>query len=46
MQNDEVGKKILDKALVESFVEVNDENYNSIRMMKKKSDDSGYKVIR
>ena len=46
MRSDPEGKKILDKALVDRFVEVDDSNYDSIRLMKKKSTDSGYKVIR
>ena len=46
MSEDTEGKKILDKALVDRFVEVSDDNYDSIRLMKKKSLDSGYTVIR
>lgn len=46
MTHDPAGKKILDKALVDRFIEVGDDNYNGIRLMYKKSLDSGYRVIR
>ena len=45
MNNDTVGKQILDKALVDRFVIVDDKNYDGIRMMMKMSVESGYKVI-
>jgi len=46
MTQDPAGKKILAQALVDRFVEVGDDNYNGIRLMYKKSLDSGYRVIR
>lgn len=46
MNNDPVGKKILEKALVDRFTVVDDSNYDGIRIMKNKAKTSGYKVIR
>jgi len=46
MKTDQAGKRILDKALIDRFTAVDDSNYDGIREMYKKSNDSGYKVIR
>ena len=46
MNQDPIGIAILEKALVDRFIEVDDSNYDSIREMKKSSQTSGYKVIR
>lgn len=45
MKDDMDGKNILDKALVDRFVIVNDSNYDGIRRMNKKALDTEYKVI-
>jgi len=45
MKDDLKGKSILDKALVDRFIIVDDSNYDGIRRMNKKSLDAGYKVI-
>lgn len=46
MKNNSQGRTILDKALVDRFVIVNDSNYDDIREMKQKSINVGYEVIR
>jgi len=46
MKNDSEGKVILEKALVDRFITVDDSNYNGIRQMKIKAEDTGYVVIR
>lgn len=45
MKNDQKGKSILNKALVDRFIKPVDSNYDSIREMYKKSKESHYKVI-
>ena len=45
MKNDPVGKKILESALVDRFVVVDDSNYDGIRKMKQQAQDSGYQAI-
>lgn len=46
MKNDPAGRAILEKALVDRFVVVDDSNYDGIRKMRKQAQDSGYMVIR
>lgn len=45
MKDDPVGKRCLEKALVDRFTIVDDSNYDNIRKMKKQAQDSGYWVI-
>ena len=46
MKSDAKGKLILEKALVDRFIIVDDSSYDGIRRMKKKAHDAGYRVIR
>jgi phosphonate transport system substrate-binding protein len=46
MKSDPLGAKILEQALVDRFIVVEDSNYNSIRKMSQQAQDSGYQVIR
>lgn len=46
MNDDPQGKKILEKGLLEKFIDAEDSNYDGIRLMLKKSIDTGFKVIR
>ena len=46
MKNDLAGKAILEKALVDRFIIVDDSNYDGIRKMKKQAQDAGYLKIR
>jgi len=45
MKDDPVGKDVLDKALLNRFTDVDDSNYDSIREMKRLSQESGYLEI-
>ena len=45
MKDDPVGRRILDKVLIDRFTVVDDSNYDSIRQMKKQAKDSNYMVI-
>lgn len=46
MHEDPEGRRILDKALVDRFVVVDDSNYDDIRAMKEAAERAGYTVIR
>ncbi len=46
MNTDPEGRKILDEALVERFVKVDDSNYDDIRQMKKAAEKIGFNSIR
>jgi phosphonate transport system substrate-binding protein len=46
MHQDERGRKILDRALVDRFAVVSDEDYDAIRAMEKRARDIGFMVIR
>ena len=46
MKDDPAGKAILKKVLIDRFTVVDDSNYDDIRQMQKKAQDSGYMVIR
>ena len=41
-----VRRGILEKALVDRFIVVDDSNYDDIRKMSQQAQDSGYQVIR
>ena len=46
MKDDPVGKMVLDKALLDRFTIVKDNNYDGIRQYLKQAEDTGYRVIR
>ena len=46
MNNDPLGKQILEEALVDRFAVVDDNNYNGIREMQKLSEDNNYQTIK
>ena len=46
MKTDPHGREILESALVDRFISVDDSNYDGIRRMLKQAQDSGYQVIR
>lgn len=46
MANDPEGRKILDEALVDRFVKVDDSNFDDIRQMKKAAEDANFREIK
>jgi len=46
MNNNPVGRRILNKVLIDRFTVVNDSNYDGIRQMKELAKDSNYMVIK
>jgi phosphonate transport system substrate-binding protein len=46
MHQDEQGRRILDEALVDRFVAVTDADYDPLRAMSKRAEDSGFMVIK
>lgn len=46
MHEDPEGRKILDNALLDRFVVVDDHNYDDIRAMKDAAEKAGFTVIR
>jgi ABC-type phosphate/phosphonate transport system substrate-binding protein len=46
MHQDEQGRRILDRLLIDRFVVVTDDHYDSLREMKKRAEDAGFLVIK